>query len=150
MRREGRVEVGVEDARFDDGDQVVGAHLEDAVHAAHREGDLAVAGVRGTREARTGAAGHDGGAGGGGDAQGRLHVLDRAGVHDRDGDACCGVPGLVGPSGTTGVEGDVDAIAELGGETGDDLDGVGHDRRRRPTSTPHVTAITAKTTPIHA
>ena len=25
----------------DDGDQVVGAHLEDAVHAAHREGDLA-------------------------------------------------------------------------------------------------------------
>ena len=38
----------------------------------------------------------------------------------------------------------------LMGETGDDLDGVGHDRRRRPTSTPHVTAITAKTTPIHA
>ena len=75
--RERGVEVGVEDAGFDDGEQIVRPHLEDAVHAAHRQGDLTRAGVRAAGEAGARAARHDRRARLGGDAQGRLHVGDR-------------------------------------------------------------------------
>ena len=72
------VEVGVEDAGLDDREQVVGAHLEDAIHRAHRQRDLARSGVRAAGEAGARAARHDGCAGLGRDPQRRLHVLDRA------------------------------------------------------------------------
>ncbi len=80
------VEVGIQDAGLDDGEKIIGAHLEDAVHPPHRQRDLAGAGVGAARETGPRSAGHDGRARLGRDAERLLDILDRPGVHDGEGE----------------------------------------------------------------
>ncbi len=163
------IEVAVQDAGLDHREQVIGPHLEDAVHAAHRQGDLAGPGVGAARQSGAGAARDDGRAGRARDAERLLHVGDGCGVHDRQRAAGCRVPRLVGPGVVPRRLRRVDAITESGAQQREDLDGVAHAKRRRlirfahakrrrlirfahakrrrPASTPAVTATTANTRP---
>lgn len=149
---ESAIQVGIEDAGFDHGDQVVGAHLEDAVHAAHRQDDLAGPCVRPAGETRARPARDDGRSGGVRDAQRLLHVGDGCRVDDGEGMPLRRVPRFVGPSGLEVGGIGVDTVGERTPQLRDDV-GLGchrQVRRRRPAMSPTVTATTAKAMPIQA
>ena len=148
VRGERGVEVAVQDAGLDDREQVVGPHLEDAVHARASTGrsrrrprSRRRRGRCRRRACTTGVpvALRD--------AQRRLHVGDGCRVHDRQGAAGCRVPRLVGAGIVQRGLRRVDAITERGAQQREDLSGVAHAKRRRPARTPAVTATTAKTRP---
>ena len=121
VRRELRVEVGVDDAGLHDGELVVHRDLEHAVHGERGEHDLARPRDGPAREARAGAARDDGRAGLGGDAQRRPHVVDRARPHDRERGGVGDVAGLVLACRLeVGVVGR-DRVPELRPEQGDDI-----------------------------
>jgi hypothetical protein len=121
--RERGVEVVVEDAGLHHGELVGLADLEDPVHAAHRQHDLARGGRRAAREAGAGAARDDGGAGGARDAQGRDDVLHLGRADDRDRPRGAAVAGPVGARVVEGGGVGGDDVAEGPDELG--ADGVG-------------------------
>ena len=122
VRGERGVEVGVEDARLDDGEQVVGAHLEDAVHRPQRQRDLAARRRsrrprdRSRRRAARPACAVS-------VAMRRVACTSAtdARVDDGEREPGCRVPRLVGARGCERGRRRVDAVAERGAQARDDV-----------------------------
>src|SRR5690606_10727693 len=130
----------------DHGEQIVGTHFEDAVHARRGEHDLPRPGIGTTGETGARAADDDARRRRGRDAQGGLDIGDVPGMHHGERASRRSVAAAIGARGLEQLGGGVDDVAEALSQLLDDV----HARERWPAMTPAETATTAKAIPSQA